>query len=130
MIAPVRPAPPPDCPLERYLHIVSGAWVPRILWYLRFGPRRFGDLRRDLGSISTKILTAKLRTLEEERMVVRTELLVSERQRQVEYALTERGLAFEPVFEAMEQASRRLTELDLLEARTADARAGLELVRN
>ena len=58
-------------------------------------------------------------------MVVRTELLVSERQRQVEYALTERGLAFEPVFEAMEQASRRLTELDLLEARTADARAGL-----
>ena len=83
------------------------------------------DLRRDLGSISTKILTAKLRTLEEERMVVRTELLVSERQRQVEYALTERGLAFEPVFEAMEQASRRLTELDLLEARTADARAGL-----
>jgi len=79
------------------------------------------DLRRDLGSISTKILTAKLRTLEEERMVVRTELLVSERQRQVEYALTERGLAFEPVFEAMEQASRRLTELDLLEAREAGA---------
>lgn len=54
-------------------------------------------------------------------MVVRTELLVSERQRQVEYALTERGLAFEPVFEAMEQASRRLTELDLLEAREAGA---------
>lgn len=120
MTSPARPSPPPDCPLERYLHIVSGAWVPRILWYLRFGPRRFGDLRRDLGSISTKVLTAKLRTLEEERMVVRTEVSVSERQRQVEYALSERGLAFEPVFAAMEQASHRLTELDLLEASGAN----------
>lgn len=121
MVSPALPSPPPDCPLERYLHIVSGAWVPRILWYLRFGPRRFGDLRRDLGSISTKVLTAKLRALEEERMVVRTELPVSERQRQVEYALTERGLAFEPVFAAMEEASRRLTELDLLESQATGA---------
>lgn len=121
MVSPALPSPPPDCPLERYLHVVSGAWVPRILWYLRFGPRRFGDLRRDLGSISTKVLTAKLRALEEERMVVRTELPVSERQRQVEYALTERGLAFEPVFAAMEEASRRLTELDLLESQATGA---------
>lgn len=116
MTAPLRPAPPPDCPLERYLHIVSGAWVPRILWYLRFGPRRFGDLRRDLGSISTKVLTAKLRVLEEDRIIMRTELVVSPRQRQVEYALTERGLAFEPVFEAMQRAAIHIAELDEREA--------------
>lgn len=112
-----RPAPPPGCPLERYLHIVSGAWVPRILWFLRFGPRRFGDLRRDLGAISTKVLTAKLRLLEDEQLIIRTELPIAEHQRQVEYALSERGLAFEPVFEAMERVSRRLTELGRPETR-------------
>ncbi|MCK0505301.1 winged helix-turn-helix transcriptional regulator [Aromatoleum anaerobium] len=52
-----RPPPPEDCPLERYLNVVSGAWVPRILWYLRLGARRYGDLRRDLKSISGKVLT-------------------------------------------------------------------------
>lgn len=105
-----RPAPPPDCPLEHYLHVVSGAWVPRILWFLRFGPRRFGDLRRDLRGISTKVLTSKLRTLEADGLVSRRELATSTRH--VEYALTARGLAFEPVFEAMVEVSHRLAELD------------------
>ncbi|MBL8437354.1 MAG: helix-turn-helix transcriptional regulator [Zoogloeaceae bacterium] len=110
MTSPSRPAPPPDCPLEHYLHVVSGAWVPRILWFLRFGPRRFGDLRRDLRGISTKVLTSKLRTLEADGLVSRRELTTSPRH--VEYALTERGLAFEPVFEAMIRFSHRLAELD------------------
>ncbi|MBL8446072.1 MAG: helix-turn-helix transcriptional regulator [Zoogloeaceae bacterium] len=110
MTSPSRPEPPPDCPLERYLHVVSGAWVPRILWFLRFGPRRFGDLRRDLRGISTKVLTAKLRTLEADRLVSRQELATSPRQ--VQYALTERGMAFEPVFEAMIRVSHHLAELE------------------
>ena len=107
------PPPPDDCPLERYLHVVSGTWVPRIVWYLRFGPRRFGELRRDLKSISSKVLTEKLRALESEGLVVRRVIEASPPQ--VEYSLSERGRAFDPVFEAMDTVSVRLDKLDAAE---------------
>src|SRR5688572_357297 len=44
------PVPPPECPLAVCIDYISGAWTPHILWYLRAGPRRFGDLRRDLSA--------------------------------------------------------------------------------
>lgn len=113
-----RPPPPHDCPLERYLHVVSGAWVPRILWFLRFGARRFGDLRRDLKSISPKVLTAKLRALEAGGLVVRR--VIDASPPQVEYSLSPRGNAFDPVFEAMVRVSAELERLDAAE-RTADS---------
>lgn len=103
------PAPPSDCPLERYLHVVSGTWVPRIIWYLRFGPRRFGELRRDLATVSAKVLTAKLRALEADGLVDRK--VIDASPPQVEYALSARGRAFEPVFDAMVKVSARLDRL-------------------
>ncbi|HMV18913.1 MAG TPA: helix-turn-helix domain-containing protein [Zoogloea sp.] len=112
------PQPPEGCPLERYLHVVSGAWVPRILWFLSFGPRRFGELRRDIGNISAKVLTAKLRDLEGAGLVARTE--TRGQTRQVAYALTERGRIFEPVFDAMVEVSHRLAELEAREAASKD----------
>ena len=68
---PFRPRP---CPLEKYLELMSGSWVVRILWHLLDpdGPRRFSDLQRALGGISAKVLTQKLRTLEREGFVART----------------------------------------------------------
>lgn len=108
--SPPLPAPPENCPLERYLHVVSGAWVPRIVWYLRFGPRRFGDLRRDLDSISSKVLTAKLRALELDGLVERR--VIDASPPQVEYSMTARGRAFDPVFDAMDRVSARLEQLD------------------
>jgi len=101
-----RLAPPRPCPLERYLGIVSGTWVPRIIWSLLEGLRRFADLQRDIGDVSAKVLTSKLRALEREQIVQRTVLPTSPPQ--VEYALTERGRAFELVFRAMEEAASRL----------------------
>ncbi|TAH47803.1 MAG: transcriptional regulator [Betaproteobacteria bacterium] len=108
-----RPPPPEDCPLERYLHVVSGAWVPRIVWFLRFGPRRYGDLRRDLKSISGKVLTEKLRALESDGLVVRR--VIDSSPPQVEYSLSPRGRAFDPVFDAMVKVSAELERLDAIE---------------
>ncbi|HMO45121.1 MAG TPA: helix-turn-helix domain-containing protein [Rubrivivax sp.] len=109
---PTKRAPPPrDCPLSRYLHIVSGAWVPRIIWFLRFGPRRFGDLRRDLDGISPKVLTAKLRALEQESLVVRR--VIASSPPQVEYSLSRRGQAFDPVFRAMETVAATLDRMQV-----------------
>lgn len=116
MIERAHPLPPPpaDCPLERYLNMVSGAWVSRILWFLQFGPRRYGDLRRDLKSVSAKVLTDKLRMLEAGGLVVRR--VIDASPPQVEYSLSARGRAFGPVFRAMEQVATELDRLDALEA--------------
>lgn len=116
-----RPPPPDDCPLERYLEVVSGSWVPRIIWYLRFGPRRFGELRRDLTSVSSKVLTAKLRKLEADRLVERK--VIDASPPQVEYSLSRRGRAFDPVFDAMLTVSATLKRMDAVgaERRTASA---------
>ena len=108
-----RSPPPDDCPLERYLNVVSGAWVPRILWYLRQGARRYGDLRRDLKSISGKVLTEKLRALESGGLVVRR--VIDASPPQVEYSLSLRGTALNPLFEAMESVSAELERLDAIE---------------
>ena len=94
------------CPLEKYLAVISGSWVPRILWYLLERPRRFAELQRDLRGISAKVLAAKLRALEKEGIVQRT--VHPTNPPQVEYAITQRGRAFEPVFRAMELAASQL----------------------
>lgn len=115
------PAPPDNCPLERYLHVVSGTWVPRIIWYLRFGPRRFGELRRDLALVSGKVLTAKLRTLEADGLVDRKVIAASPPR--VEYSLSARGRAFDPLFDAMLKVSARLERIDAVGAARRTARA-------
>ena len=98
--------PPRPCPLEKYLAVISGSWVPRIIWHLLERPRRFAELQRDLDGISAKVLASKLRGLERELIVMRT--VYPTNPPQVEYAITERGRTFEPVFRAMEDAAAQL----------------------
>jgi DNA-binding HxlR family transcriptional regulator len=93
------PAPPLTCPLERCLGFLAGAWTPRVLWFLRAEPRRFGDLRRDLVGISAKTLTARLRELEELGVVQRE--VIPSSPPSVQYELTALGRRFQPVLDAM-----------------------------
>jgi len=61
---PSRVEPPPEaCPLTECMAFMGGAWTPNILWYLREGPRRFNELRGDIGGVSAKVLSARLRRL-------------------------------------------------------------------
>ena len=80
-----------------------------------YGPRRFGELRRDLDPVSSKVLTAKLRALEAEGLVLRR--VIDASPPQVEYALSARGRAFDPVFEAMVKVAAKLDRLDAAERR-------------
>lgn len=91
--------PPPGCPLEDCLRFLGGAWTTQILWYLRAEPRRFGDLKRDLGKISSKVLTTRLRELEERGVITRSVMPTSPPT--VEYALTPFGMKFQPVLDAI-----------------------------
>lgn len=102
-------SPPSDCPLEECLRIISGAWTHKILWYLKNGPRRFGDLKRDLGKVSPKVLTTRLRELEDEGVIARKVLPTSPPT--VEYSLTTAGHEFGPVLEAMVQVATKLRRI-------------------
>jgi DNA-binding HxlR family transcriptional regulator len=100
-----REPPPQDRPLDACLKFLSSAWTVRILWFLRCGPRRFGDLRRDLGAISAKVLSQRLRSMQAHGLVNRGTLPASP---QIEYRLTALGHEFEPVLDAMTRVAARL----------------------
>ena len=51
----------PDCGLDVALAVMGGKWKPLILYCLRSGPKRFGDLKRLVAGISEKVLIQQLR---------------------------------------------------------------------
>ena len=89
----------PDCPIEMTLTLISNRWKVLILWDLLGGVKRFGELKKLLGGISQKVLTANLRQMEEAGLLTRT--VYAEVPPRVEYALTETGRSLRPVLEAM-----------------------------
>lgn len=109
------PAPPPDCPLTECLALIGGAWTPNILWHLIGGPRRFGELKRDIPGVSPKMLTSRLRALEANGVILREVKRTSPPS--VEYALTEFGAELVPAIEAIVRVGHRLKQ----RAGTADA---------
>jgi DNA-binding HxlR family transcriptional regulator len=103
------PEPPEACPLMTCMGILGGAWTPNIVWYLRAGPRRFSELRADLGTVSAKVLTSRLRELEGKGVVAREVKPTSPPS--VEYALTELGQELVPAIEAIVSVGHRLERL-------------------
>ena len=89
----------PDCPIETTMTLISNRWKVLILWDLLGGVKRFGELKKLLGGVSQKVLTANLRQMEEAGLLTRT--VYAEVPPRVEYALTETGRSLRPVLEAM-----------------------------
>lgn len=76
--------------MEKLLNQLSGTWTTYILWFLHKNDSlRFGELRRSIGGISTKVLTERLRMLESLEIVYRDYKPTIPPQ--VTYGLTERG---------------------------------------
>lgn len=84
-----------DCLAQPFLKFFAQEWMSHIVAVLaREGTHRFGQLRRALpGSISARVLSARLKELELAGYVVRREL--EGRVRHVEYELTETGRAID-----------------------------------
>lgn len=101
------------------MRILAGPWTSSILWALhRDGALHFNALRRSLHGISAKVLTQRLRKLEREGLVERTE--VPGRRLLVTYRLSRRGRSLRPVLDAMDRVALRWQ----LEEETATARGG------
>ena len=90
----------PPCPVETTLLLISDKWVVLILRDLRTSTKRFGELLKSVTGISQKVLTEKLRSMEEHELVSRT--VYPEVPPRVEYSLTELGQTLYPVMDALE----------------------------
>ena len=79
--------------------LIGDKWKVLILRDLMPGTKRFGELKRSIGSVSQKVLTAQLRDMEEKGLVSRR--VYAEVPPRVEYSLTELGRSLKPILDAM-----------------------------
>ena len=59
------------CAIEKGMRIIGGKWTGSILWHVKDGPVRFNDLARMIGGASKKMITERLRQLEQQGLVRR-----------------------------------------------------------
>src|SRR6201986_3506550 len=85
------PAPICDtgCGLNATLRIISGKWKPLALFFLRDGPKRYGELKRLIQGVSDKVLIQQLKDLEADKVLMRTDY--KEVPPRVDYALSPLG---------------------------------------
>lgn len=81
----------PACPVETTLMLTGDKWKVLILRDLMPGKKRFGELKKSIGGVSQKVLTAQLRDMEANGLVNRK--VYPEVPPRVEYSLTELGKA-------------------------------------
>ena len=89
----------PACPVETTLTMIGDKWKVLILRDLMDGTKRFGELKKSIGTVSQKVLTTQLRDMEAKGLVVRT--VYAEVPPRVEYTLTETGYSLKPILDAM-----------------------------
>ena len=90
----------PACPVETTLSLIGDKWKVLILRDLITGTKRFGELKKSIGTVSQKVLTSQLRNMEENGLVHRK--VYAEVPPRVEYSLTELGQSLKPILDAMQ----------------------------
>lgn len=85
--------------LNATLEILKGPWKILVIWCLKNGPKRFGDLMQDISGITQKMLTQALKDLASAHVLVRKSY--PEKPPRVEYSLTDLGKTLLPVIEPM-----------------------------
>lgn len=96
------------CPVEVTTEIIGGKWKGKIIYILLDGKKRFGELRKLVGTATQRMLTTQLRDLESDGIVKRKVYL--EAPPRVEYSLTKRGQDLRPSIEAMWQWGKLILE--------------------
>lgn len=88
-----------QCPMMLVQELFGGKWKLLILWYLSSNVMRFSELQRELPSITRKMLTQQLRSLENDLLIHREVYPVVPPK--VEYSLSSKGKKVIPVLELM-----------------------------
>ena len=91
--------------VERAFALLGRKWAGLIVHVLADGPRYFSEVQQAIGSLSARMLAARVKELEAEGLVRRT--VETGSPVRVRYSLTEKGRALEPALGAVEQWARR-----------------------
>ena len=89
----------PACPVETTLMLISDRWKVLIIRDLLDGTKRFGEIKKSVGNVSQKVLTANLRSMEDSGLLTRK--VYPEVPPRVEYTLTKTGYSLKPILDAM-----------------------------
>jgi DNA-binding HxlR family transcriptional regulator len=114
------------CPVAAFQKLISGKYKLRIVWDLKDGPRRYGEIRTGLlrgaagsGEISPRVLSRELKALAQSGLIERKDFGVVPPK--VEYRLTRKGRSFVPVIAAIrEWGSRHLVSRPTEKAAAAE----------
>lgn len=107
-----RPAAGCGCPVLAFQKMVSGKYKVRILWDLKDGPRRYGEIRSGLlrgavgsAAIAPRVLSRELKALAQFGLIARRDYGTVPPK--VEYRLTPAGRSFVPVIDAIRKWGAR-----------------------
>ena len=89
----------PKCPIETTLKMLGCKWKVLIIRELLNGTRRFGELKKAVNGITQKVLTSKLREMEELGLLERK--IYPQIPPKVEYTLTDIGYSLRPVLDSL-----------------------------
>lgn len=89
----------PTFPVETTLTLIGDKRKVLILRDLLPGTKRFGELKKSIGSVSQKVLTAQLRDMEQNGLISRK--VYAEVPPRVEYSLTDLGKSLKPILDAL-----------------------------
>lgn len=87
------------CPTRIVLNRIADKWTVLVVVALDGNTKRFGELRREVGGVSQKMLTQTLRGLERDGLVER--MVYASVPPKVEYSLTGLGRTLVPIFESV-----------------------------
>ncbi|MED1202383.1 winged helix-turn-helix transcriptional regulator [Heyndrickxia acidicola] len=101
------------CPrFEKAMNILSQRWTGLIIYQLLIGPQRFCNLE-SATTISARVLSERLKDLEHEGIIKRE--VFPETPVRIEYSLTKKGLALEPILKGIESWSQNWLEIEPVE---------------
>ncbi|WP_018341863.1 winged helix-turn-helix transcriptional regulator [Cytophaga aurantiaca] len=95
--------------LELLNEVLYGKWKFIIIWNLIDKPLRFSDLRKNIPSITDRMLSLQLKELEEENFIER--VVVEGNPPKIDYKLTAKALEMIPALSALESYGRSLVDL-------------------
>jgi DNA-binding HxlR family transcriptional regulator len=84
---------------HKAVELIGRRWSGAIIQILLHGPSRYAELRGAIPDITDRMLSERLRELEDEAIVART--VVPETPVRVEYSLTPKGRALAPALDAI-----------------------------
>ncbi|MDP4099355.1 winged helix-turn-helix transcriptional regulator [Paenibacillus sp. P96] len=98
------------CPrFERAVELLSKRWTTLIVYQLMNGPQRFVGIENALPNLSGKVLSERLKELEEEEIIERA--VYPEKPVRIEYSLTQKGRELAPLLENIQNWATRWIEV-------------------